>query len=525
LEEISHVKVFVTTFWILAEYSETSEDIYNVFQAVKKQLGEEPLVPEENEKGEVVEDVSHSKEEVQKKSQSLSTSTSSSSSSSRKLNIDGSYATQSASTETSSESSSKTGVNVPQLRPFILRGEYFVSVCLVSALTKLAFKMQAQEIDQVTKNLIVVDVLSIATQILNLGHSNIPTNKIDADSEERITYFIRLLCAPEKIIVDCLLKECRASLSNMLRKQEAQKPANTNEIKKEIVSQVDDLIKIRQLKKKGFEYDDVIDTDDMDVKLALGTVTAKENASNKNSLSKVYQLTGFSDPIYAEAIINLHHYDIILDLTIINQTPETMQNVVLELSTRGDLKLFDKPQSYVIAPHSTINIKSSIKISSTDISVIFGSIVYDIAGTSSSDKNSVVLNDIHLDITDYLGPSDITTRQFRQMWLEFEWENKISVITKITNVNEFLRHIVKSTNMKVLTPEYALQGECGFLSANLCAKSVFGEDALANISVEESNGKLSGFIRIRCKSQGIAVSLGSKITEKQKSIPKVEQSS
>lgn len=63
----------------------------------------------------------------------------------------------------------------------------------------------------------------------------------------------------------------------------------------------------------------------------------------------------------------------------------------------------------------------------------------------------------------------------------------------------------------------ALDGECGFLAANLYAKSVFGEDALVNISIEKQHdGKLSGYIRIRSKTQGIALSLGDKITLKQK---------
>lgn len=52
--------------------------------------------------------------------------------------------------------------------------------------------------------------------------------------------------------------------------------------------------------------------------------------------------------------------------------------------------------------------------------------------------------------------------------------------------------------MKCLTPPSALDGECGFLAANLYAKSVFGEDALVNVSVEKGlDGKLAGYIRIR----------------------------
>jgi coatomer subunit beta len=73
---------------------------------------------------------------------------------------------------------------------------------------------------------------------------------------------------------------------------------------------------------------------------------------------------------------------------------------------------------------------------------------------------------------------------------------------------------MKSTNMSCLTPEAALSGECDFLSANLYARSVFGEDALANLSIEkvEGTGLIQGHVRIRSKTQGIALSLGDKIT-------------
>lgn len=37
-----------------------------------------------------------------------------------------------------------------------------------------------------------------------------------------------------------------------------------------------------------------------------------------------------------------------------------------------------------------------------------------------------------------------------------------------------------------------------------------GEDALANLSIEKQDGILQGHIRIRSKTQGIALSLGDK---------------
>lgn len=71
--------------------------------------------------------------------------------------------------------------------------------------------------------------------------------------------------------------------------------------------------------------------------------------------------------------------------------------------------------------------------------------------------------------------------------------------------------------MSCLTPEAALLGDCGFLSANLYARSLFGEDALANLSIEKGpDGVLQGHVRIRSKTQGIALSLGDRITLNQK---------
>lgn len=44
----------------------------------------------------------------------------------------------------------------------------------------------------------------------------------------------------------------------------------------------------------------------------------------------------------------------------------------------------------------------------------------------SSTRNVVVLNDIHIDIMDYIVPAVCSETEFRTMWAEFEWENKVS---------------------------------------------------------------------------------------------------
>ncbi len=87
------------------------------------------------------------------------------------------------------------------------------------------------------------------------------------------------------------------------------------------------------------------------------------------------------------------------------------------------------------------------------------------------------------------------------MWAEFEWENKVAVNTQLADLSDYLRALLKATNMRSLTPDKAMSGECGFMAANLYARSIFGEDALANVSLEKNMAKpeapVTGIIKSR----------------------------
>lgn len=63
-------------------------------------------------------------------------------------------------------------------------------------------------------------------------------------------------------------------------------------------------------------------------------------------------------------------------------------------------------------------------MSSTETGVIFGNIVYE--GSGYAERSVVVLADIHIDIMDYISPAVCADVTFRNMWAEFEWENKVS---------------------------------------------------------------------------------------------------
>jgi coatomer subunit beta len=284
--------------------------------------------------------------------------------------------------------------------------------------------------------------------------------------------------------------------------------------------------------------DDLLDDDDdtHDLTRALGgkvpnssaTLAALKSDSTTiaTKLNRVYQLTGFSDPVYVESHLQVQDYDIVLDMLVVNQTTSILQNLQIELHTSGDLRVVERPQSYTIAPAGpnatgVQRIHATIKLTSTESGVIFGNVVYDNA--SGTTKTIVVLNNIHLDVIDYISPATCSDVAFRAMWAEFEWENKVAVNTDIADLSEYLDHVLAITNMKCMTPQNTMSGSAAFLAANLYARSMFGEDALLNLSVEkqQKSGKVGGYIRIRSKTQGIALSLGDKIQQFQKRKEKV----
>ena len=233
----------------------------------------------------------------------------------------------------------------------------------------------------------------------------------------------------------------------------------------EITTHADDLIHFRQLKSMAVQAGDL----DLDDGSDLARATGYDNAGSllSSELSHVYQLSGFADPVYAEALVTVHDYDIVVEILVINRTPNTLANLTVELSTMGDMKIVERPQAHTIGPLDQVTIRASIKVSSTETGHIFGTIVYD--DTSTGDKPYINLNDIHMDIVDYIRPATCTDEAFRSMWAEFEWENKVAISTSITSLLEFLSHIVTSTNMKCLTPHDETE-KGSFLAANLYAR-------------------------------------------------------
>jgi coatomer subunit beta len=261
-----------------------------------------------------------------------------------------------------------------------------------------------------------------------------------------------------------LMEDGKKQLGAYLKKVADQQPQKKKKDESIVASQADDLIHFRQLKSMAVSAGDV----DLDDGADLARATGNEKGNTlAEELSHCYPLSGFADPVYAEALVTVHDYDIVLEILVINRTANTLGDLTVELSTMGDMKIVERPQAHTLGPMEQITIRASIKVSSTETGHIFGTIVY--TDTALQEQKLIHLNDIHMDIMDYIRPATCSDELFRGMWAEFEWENKVAIATSITSLTEFLDHIVKSTKMKCLTDRPS-DHKSSFLAANLYAR-------------------------------------------------------
>ena len=464
LDSVTSNQVLCVCLWILGEYTENAEGITEAFDAVIEQAGEPPYIiqtkDKEAEEKAAAEDASGPK--MVTKNVVLS---------------DGTYATQTVYSESKAP---MTTDRTPALRKMLISGDVFLGETMAASLTKLC--LRASGLPDVppakAKSMTATAVLAMCG-VVKMAEVTVAAQRSSlTDCQERITLCCRALLDPaaQTLLKDIFLKDGRRRFAEFLKiikekelKETTKKEEDANKKQGIATTQPDDLIHFRQLKSIASLGGGDLDLDDgADLARATGYDSAGSLLSSE--LSHVYQLSGFADPVYAEALVTVHDYDIVLEILVMNRTPNTLANLTVELATMGDMKIVERPQSHTIGPLDQMTIRASIKVSSTETGHIFGTIVYDDASTR--EKCYVNLNDIHMDIMDYIRPAMCTDEAFRSMWAEFEWENKVAISTSITSLLDFLNHVVTSTNMSCLTPfdDNTSEKQGSFLAANLYAR-------------------------------------------------------
>ena len=416
---------------------------------------------------------------------------------------DGTYASQSyVATDAPAETS------VLPLRHLLVEPSFFACSVLSNALAKLCIHLERSGAagKQQVRDLKLQSLL-VMTELLAEYE-----NSMDELDRERIEFFVRALLDPAvgTLLHDQILKMSREVFEKMVahssKKEEKDlglRPAH---------SDVDEVIVFKQLRDKS-SLGIMIDIDD-NAAVEKATEFDKEMTYNEK-LNRVHQLTGYSDPVYCESVVYMKDFDIIMEITVINRTNRTMTDLAVELSVTGSFSIIDKPGRITLDAGERRELRAIIKVNSTETGYIFGSITF---SYSSSAEHAVVnLNEVYVSLMEYIKPADCDSKAFRTMWSAFTWENKISVNTNLNSLAGLIQRIADVTHMKIVS-DFDPETDADFMAANLYARSLFGEDILLNVSVEKTPMGVSGYYRIRSKTQGVAISLGDVIKMKQKNL-------
>ena len=303
LGEVRAGKVYRGVLWIIGEFSLEAKDIRDAWKGIRSSLGEIPILASEQR---LLDDASEGKDE----SDQVNGNAKSAPTGSRKVLADGTYATESALTSSAAAKAKLEAVKnsqKPPLRQLILDGDYYLATVLSSTLTKLVMRHSELSQDAARTNALRAEAMLIMISIIRVGQSQFVKTLIDEDSIDRIMSCVRSLSefSQRKELETVFLEDTRKSFATMVQTEEKKRAAKEASDRAKSAVNVDDSFSIRQLKKKDADGSDEIE---QDLERATGGDTATEDLTSK--LSRVVQLTGFSDPVYAEAYVKVH--DILL---------------------------------------------------------------------------------------------------------------------------------------------------------------------------------------------------------------------
>jgi coatomer subunit beta len=127
--------------------------------------------------------------------------------------------------------------------------------------------------------------------------------------------------------------------------------------------------------------------------------------------------------------MTIHKYEIIFDILLVNRENKSLQNVTVEFSTQGDSRISEKASSINLGPNQSGSLKCCVKLSSSEVGLIFASITYE--NNAGITQAYLITNEIVVDLIDFIYPARIDMETFRKCWSKYDWENRITMNTQL----------------------------------------------------------------------------------------------
>lgn len=293
------------------------------------------------------------------------------------------------------------------------------------------------------------------------------------------------------------------------RKQRPEEPKESEGVSESAqkLSEFDDLLGFRGL--KGRTKADAY-FDDGELFLKNFDSAAQDQKKVTSKLKNLVQLTGYSDPIYAECTFKFTKYNIDLEVFLLNRTDSILKNLNINFFSSVNLKglqnlrLLEKVKLPYLMPGENTSIYKSLKYNVNKEFQFFGDISFE--NNAGTPMATIRTNNIHFNILEFLEAHKISTRRFRHLWQVCDWENKIKLKTKCKDVLQFIESMKRKLSLsevRHLRIEHSMY--CTF---SMYSRFCLGKDLLINFCFEKSANGFEGYIRLRSQNMGLVVLIG-----------------
>jgi len=464
IPEIKCSTVMTAALWVIGEYAKQPDTAQKGLETLKEIIGGLPIVP--IVKGNIAKEEQKKEEPVTKAKKKTKTV----------VLPDGTYATQvieeAEPVHKKSEEVKKPEAMNSHLRNLLLAKEdSFLAAVLGVALAKLTLRLRG---NVKLYNEWVIYVLMAICSILKIPGKQ---GEMEADNKGRLLSAIKVLAEHNELEQDLFLS-CGDFMSSEVKKKmdlekkesELKSPVKKEEEElKKYKTGAEEIISFRQLKGAQSSADYELEENDRQPLPLEDFMEEDTKATAAKTL--VYQLTGYTDPVYVEAFIENHYHSIILTLVIMNRTKKTIQNMLVETFIKEEIKTSDRPQPFNLGPMQVKTLKILYKVDKTEDGSLFGYITY--SSSSGNVPFVIPLDYVPLSLLDSISPEKIAPKLFMKLWAELIWENKFEYMS-VGSPYEFLKTFAEKMSLAIVSPVTEFDKTSSLLSANLFGKTKFG---------------------------------------------------
>ena len=170
------------------------------------------------------------------------------------------------------------------------------------------------------------------------------------------------------------------------------------------------------------------------------------------------------------------YHTIMLTMILINRTKKTLQNILVDMYIKEDVKVTDRPPIFNLAPQQIKTLKMMFKANKTEEGFLFGYISY--SSSSGNVPYLITLDHIALNFLDTIVPEKVTQKTFKKLWTDLVWENKFQFPKKDGSLYAYLMLIAETLNLAIVSPLTQFDKTSSLLVANMFGRSKFGTFSL-----------------------------------------------